>query len=100
LGKAWGGFLVESSIDTSDTVLVGEFVDGIDDDSAAYVLLPATIIYVYAGSALPSLGELQQRGGRTLITPQILIALAGLALLPLLTVAAKKWLLRADMSAS
>jgi uncharacterized membrane protein YdjX (TVP38/TMEM64 family) len=63
-------------------------------------MLPATIIYVYAGSALPSLGELQQRGGRTLITPQILIALAGLALLPLLTVAAKKWLLRADMSAS
>ena len=43
MGKAWGGFLVESSIDTSDTVLVGEFVDGIDDDSAAYVLVDQSV---------------------------------------------------------
>jgi uncharacterized membrane protein YdjX (TVP38/TMEM64 family) len=63
-------------------------------------MLPATIIYVYAGSTLPSLSELQQRGGRTLMTPEILLALVGLALLPLLTVAAKKWLLRPDVSAS
>lgn len=63
-------------------------------------MLPATIIYVYVGSTLPSLGELQQRGGRALITPGVLIALSGLALLPLLTVAAKKWLLRVDVSVS
>ena len=63
-------------------------------------MLPATIIYVYAGSTLPSLGELQQRGGGSLIRPEIFIALVGLALLPLLAVVAKKWLLRVDVSAS
>jgi uncharacterized membrane protein YdjX (TVP38/TMEM64 family) len=63
-------------------------------------MLPATIIYVYAGSALPSLGELQQRGGRALIAPEVWIALTGLALLPLVTMAARRWLLSAEIPAS
>lgn len=34
---------MESSINTSGTVLVGEFDDGIDDDSAAYVLVDQSV---------------------------------------------------------
>jgi len=44
-------------------------------------MLPATILYVLAGSGLPGLSELQERGWSSLIDRRLLWALAGLGAL-------------------
>ena len=46
-------------------------------------MLPGTAVYVYAGSAVPSLAELAQRGAKGILSPQILLALVLLGLFPL-----------------
>ncbi len=47
-------------------------------------MLPATIVYVYAGSSVPDLQTLAEHGARGLISPQLLAALALLGLFPLI----------------
>jgi len=44
-------------------------------------MLPATVLYVLAGSSLPGLMELQERGWSSLIDQRLLWALAGLGAL-------------------
>jgi uncharacterized membrane protein YdjX (TVP38/TMEM64 family) len=48
-------------------------------------MLPGTALYVYAGSSLPSLADLQQRGLKSILSPQWILALAILGIVPLLT---------------
>ena len=47
-------------------------------------MLPATLIYVYAGASVPTMAELAERGTSEILTPRILAALALLGLFPLL----------------
>jgi uncharacterized membrane protein YdjX (TVP38/TMEM64 family) len=47
-------------------------------------MLPGTAVYVYAGSRLPTLGELAEDGVGAVFTPQLLLAFALLATFPLL----------------
>jgi uncharacterized membrane protein YdjX (TVP38/TMEM64 family) len=47
-------------------------------------MLPATVVYVYAGSAVPDLQTLAERGVRGILTPQLVIAFALLGSFPLL----------------
>lgn len=57
--------------------------------------LPGTCLYVYAGSQLPPLADLPERGVRGVLTPQIIAAMVALSLLPWVARAAiKRW--RAD----
>lgn len=46
-------------------------------------MLPATAIYVYAGTQLPGLEELQNPSATKLVSPQLLVALTLLGLFPL-----------------
>lgn len=46
-------------------------------------MLPATIVYVYAGSSVPDLNTLAERGAGGILTPQLLVAFAILGLFPL-----------------
>lgn len=46
-------------------------------------MLPATAVYVYAGSTFPSLGELAEKGITGILRPELLIAFAILGLFPL-----------------
>jgi uncharacterized membrane protein YdjX (TVP38/TMEM64 family) len=57
-------------------------------------MLPATCVYVYAGSQFPSLRELAQRGTAGLVKPGLLIALVLLGLLPLVLRFALRWFQR------
>ena len=57
-------------------------------------MLPATCVYVYAGSQFPSLRELAERGTAGLVKPGLLIALALLGLLPLVLRWALRWFQR------
>ncbi|HVW01562.1 MAG TPA: TVP38/TMEM64 family protein [Planctomycetaceae bacterium] len=54
-------------------------------------MLPATCAYVYAGSQVPSLRELAERGAAGLIKPGLLIAIALLGLLPVVLRGAQRW---------
>ncbi len=47
-------------------------------------MLPGTAIHVYAGSTVPTIGELSERGVVTLMNWQLLLALTLLAIFPLL----------------
>ena len=47
-------------------------------------MLPATIVYVYAGSSVPTLVEMAERGTRGILSVRIMVALALLGLFPLL----------------
>lgn len=47
-------------------------------------LLPGNIVLVYAGSRLPSLAQLSERGVRSLLTIELVAALVALSFLPLL----------------
>ena len=46
-------------------------------------MLPGTTVYVYAGSAVPSLAELAEKGAGGILSPQILAALVLLGIFPL-----------------
>lgn len=46
-------------------------------------MLPGTVVYVYAGSRVPSLGELAKQGVRGILSIELLIALALLGVFPL-----------------
>ncbi len=46
-------------------------------------MLPATFVYVYAGSSVPTLAQLAERGTSGILTPKILGALVLLGLFPL-----------------
>src|SRR5690606_11693128 len=46
-------------------------------------MLPGTAVYVYAGSQVPSLAVLAERGVGSIATPQVLVALGLLAVFPL-----------------
>jgi uncharacterized membrane protein YdjX (TVP38/TMEM64 family) len=46
-------------------------------------MLPATCLYTYTASTVPSLEQLAQRGARGIVTPQLLVGLTLLALFPL-----------------
>ncbi len=46
-------------------------------------MLPATAVYVYAGSTFPSLSELAEKGISGILQPELLIAFAILGLFPL-----------------
>ncbi len=48
-------------------------------------MLPATLLYIYAGASVPTLAELVDRGTSGILSVRILIALALLGLFPLLT---------------
>ncbi len=45
-------------------------------------MLPGTVVYIYAGSSVPSLAELSQRGVGAIFNTEVLIAFALLAALP------------------
>lgn len=45
-------------------------------------MLPANCLCVYAGSKLPGLGDIAQRGFTSLLTPQLIVAFTLLALFP------------------
>jgi len=47
-------------------------------------MLPATIVYVYAGSSVPTLAEIAERGTSGILSFRIFIALALLGIFPLL----------------
>lgn len=47
-------------------------------------MLPATAVYVYAGSSVPSLATLAEKGARGILTPKLFIALSLLGLVPLI----------------
>jgi len=47
-------------------------------------MLPATMVYVYAGAAVPTLAELAERGTSGVLSVQVLVALALLGLFPFL----------------
>ena len=55
-------------------------------------MLPATAVYVYAGSTFPSLGELAENGIKGILRPELLVAFVILGLFPLIV---KKLLNRA-----
>jgi uncharacterized membrane protein YdjX (TVP38/TMEM64 family) len=57
-------------------------------------MLPGTAVYLYAGSQVPTLQTLVDRGPRAIVTPQLAIALGLLGALPLLGRGAL-WLIRA-----
>ncbi len=46
-------------------------------------MLPGTAVYVYAGSSVPDLATLAEKGVRGIVTPQLLVAFALLGLVPL-----------------
>jgi uncharacterized membrane protein YdjX (TVP38/TMEM64 family) len=46
-------------------------------------MLPGTVVYVYAGSAVPSLQTLADQGAKGILTPQLLIAFILLGLFPI-----------------
>jgi len=46
-------------------------------------MLAGTAVYVYAGAAVPSLGELAERGMGSILSPQVLIAFVILGLFPI-----------------
>jgi hypothetical protein len=58
-------------------------------------MLPATIVYVFAGSSVPSLRTLADEGLRTVFTPrqltQLLVAFILLGLFPLAVRQIVKW---------
>ena len=47
-------------------------------------MLPGTMVYIYAGSSLPKLEDIVQRGGTSLISVRLLVALVLVGLFPLL----------------
>ena len=47
-------------------------------------MLPGTAVYVYAGSVVPDLQTLSQRGVRGILSPQIVLAFAMLGVVPLI----------------
>jgi uncharacterized membrane protein YdjX (TVP38/TMEM64 family) len=47
-------------------------------------MLPGTVVFVYAGSAVPSLQTLAERGVGGILTPQLFVAFALLGIFPLL----------------
>jgi uncharacterized membrane protein YdjX (TVP38/TMEM64 family) len=47
-------------------------------------MLPGTLVYIYAGSAVPSLQTLADQGARGILTPQMLTAFVLLGLFPLI----------------
>lgn len=46
-------------------------------------MLPGTAVYVYAGSSVPTLGTLAEKGVQGIVSPQLLAAFAVLGLMPL-----------------
>jgi uncharacterized membrane protein YdjX (TVP38/TMEM64 family) len=55
-------------------------------------MLPGTVIYVYAGSSVPSLATLAEKGIRGILSPQLLLAFALLGVAPLLLRKVLLWL--------
>jgi uncharacterized membrane protein YdjX (TVP38/TMEM64 family) len=55
-------------------------------------MLPATCVYTYAASTIPSLEELAATGVRGIVTPQLLVALSLLAIFPLAIKQVLNWL--------
>ncbi len=47
-------------------------------------MLPGTAVYVYAGSSVPNLTTLAEKGAAGILSPQLLVAFALLGLLPLI----------------
>lgn len=54
-------------------------------------MFPATCIFVWAGSTVPTLHELAQQGLGSVLRPQLFAALAALGLLPLALRGAMRW---------
>jgi uncharacterized membrane protein YdjX (TVP38/TMEM64 family) len=46
-------------------------------------MLPGTVVYLFAGSSIKSLGELSRQGVASIITPQLIVAFVLLGLFPL-----------------
>ncbi len=46
-------------------------------------MLPATLVYVYAGSSVPTLGKLAEQGTGGILTPKLLLAFALLGVFPI-----------------
>jgi uncharacterized membrane protein YdjX (TVP38/TMEM64 family) len=57
-------------------------------------ILPANIVFVYAGAAAPTLAELAEDGPWSLFTPEIGVALVAVTLLPLLLPRTVQWAAR------
>jgi uncharacterized membrane protein YdjX (TVP38/TMEM64 family) len=55
-------------------------------------MLPATCLYTYTASTVPSLDHLAQTGVRGILTPQLLLGLTLLALFPLVTRFLVRWI--------
>ncbi len=55
-------------------------------------MLPGTFVYVYAGSSVPNLTTLAEKGAGSIVSPQLLIAFALLGLFPLAIRQLAKWL--------
>lgn len=47
-------------------------------------MLPGTAVYVYAGSSVPNLATLAEKGAQGILSPQLLVAFALLGLVPLI----------------
>jgi uncharacterized membrane protein YdjX (TVP38/TMEM64 family) len=47
-------------------------------------MLPGTAVYVYAGSSVPDLATLAEKGAKGILSPQLLVAFALLGLVPLI----------------
>jgi len=54
-------------------------------------MLPATLVFVGAGAAVPSLKDVIQRGPSAIVSPQLLVALACLGLFPLAVRRVMSW---------
>ena len=67
-------------------------------------MLPGTAVYVYAGSRVPNLNELAEKGAAAVLSPQqlfqLFIAFALLGVFPLLVKAFMKWIGRGPSAAS
>jgi uncharacterized membrane protein YdjX (TVP38/TMEM64 family) len=55
-------------------------------------MLPGTSVYVYAGASVPTLSQIADQGVRSAVSPQLLVALAILGVLPLLSRKIIRWL--------
>jgi uncharacterized membrane protein YdjX (TVP38/TMEM64 family) len=55
-------------------------------------MLPGTAVYLYAGSRLPSLQNLADRGPRAILTPQLAVAFGLLGIVPLLVRGTVWWI--------
>ena len=57
-------------------------------------MLPGTIVFVYAGSSLPSLVKLQETGVSGLVSPNLIVAFAVIGLLPIAMKQGMEWFRR------